>query len=119
MLDADSPHSYTALESLPNHFSTARSRLTVLQAGRNRASANLTNENQSDSTCPTMEIVVNGQAQRLSSGSSVADLLKHLEAQPRYVAVERNLQIVPRADHTACILQPGDRLEIVTLVGGG
>jgi sulfur carrier protein len=39
--------------------------------------------------------------------------------QPRLVAVERNRDLVPRAQHAACALEAGDRVEIVTLVGGG
>ena len=49
----------------------------------------------------------------------MAELLAQLSLKPRFVAVERNLQIVPRAEHDECVLQPGDQLEIVTLVGGG
>ena len=49
----------------------------------------------------------------------MAELLDEMQMQPRYVAVERNLQLIPRATHAECILNDGDRLEIVTLVGGG
>ena len=66
-----------------------------------------------------MEITVNDKPQDVKSGTTVAELLGQLSMQSRYVAVERNLQIVPRADHADCVLEPGDRLEIVTLVGGG
>ncbi len=66
-----------------------------------------------------MEITVNEKLEDIKPGTSVAELLRQLSMQPRYVAVERNLQIVPRADHADCVLEPGDRLEIVTLVGGG
>ncbi|MFM9964507.1 MAG: sulfur carrier protein ThiS [Planctomycetaceae bacterium] len=66
-----------------------------------------------------MEISVNGEPRKIEPGSSVAMLLEELKLQPRYLAVERNQQLVPRATHTACVLQPGDKIEIVTLVGGG
>ncbi len=66
-----------------------------------------------------MEIIVNEKPTEVEPGATVAELLSQLSLQPRFVAVERNLQIVPRADHADCMLQPGDRLEIVTLVGGG
>lgn len=66
-----------------------------------------------------MEIIVNEKPREVEPGATVAELLSQLSLEPRFVAVERNLQIVPRADHADCVLQPGDRLEIVTLVGGG
>ena len=66
-----------------------------------------------------MEVFVNGESKRLEPDTSLAALLEQLNMQPNYVAVERNLDLVPRAEHAACILQAGDRLEIVTLVGGG
>ena len=66
-----------------------------------------------------MEISVNGEPRQVEVGCSVATLLEALKLQPRYLAVERNQQLVPRATHAACVLQPGDRIEIVTLVGGG
>lgn len=66
-----------------------------------------------------MEISVNGEPRHVEAGWTVAKLLEELKLQPRYVAVERNQQLVPRATHAACVLQPGDRIEIVTLVGGG
>ena len=46
-------------------------------------------------------------------------LLQTLELDPRTLAVERNLELVPRGQHAATPLAAGDRLEVVTLVGGG
>lgn len=66
-----------------------------------------------------MEVVVNGESRTVEPGTTIARLLEALNMQPRFVAVERNLDLVPRAEHARCELQPGDRLEIVTLVGGG
>ena len=66
-----------------------------------------------------MQITVNGEAREIASGTTVAELLAQLNLQPRYCATERNLQLVPRAEQGTCVLQPGDRVEIVTLVGGG
>lgn len=66
-----------------------------------------------------MEISVNGELRQIESGCTVAALLEELKLQPRYLAVERNQELVPRATHAACVLQPGDCIEIVTLVGGG
>ncbi len=66
-----------------------------------------------------MNIYVNGQPREIPAEFTVADLLAQMELQPRLVAVEVNLDVVPRAQHGQHILQDGDRLEIVTLVGGG
>ncbi|MCR4412446.1 MAG: sulfur carrier protein ThiS [Thermoguttaceae bacterium] len=66
-----------------------------------------------------MQIVVNGQARDVPEGTTVADLLADLGLDAHIVAVERNFQVVPRARHATERLAQGDRLEIVTLVGGG
>jgi thiamine biosynthesis protein ThiS len=66
-----------------------------------------------------MEIVCNGQLRRVREGATVAELLAQLELNPRQVAVEVNLQLVPRARHAERPLAAGDRVEVVTLVGGG
>jgi sulfur carrier protein len=66
-----------------------------------------------------IDVIINGETKTLAPGVTVAELLNDLRMQPRYVAVERNLNLVPRAEHAACVLAAGDRLEIVTLVGGG
>ncbi len=66
-----------------------------------------------------MRIMVNGQWQEQGESISVADLLASLRLEPRRVAVERNRQIVRRADFAGTRLADQDELEIVTLVGGG
>ena len=66
-----------------------------------------------------MEIIVNDETREIPDGSTVAELLVLLKMEPRYLAVERNLELVPRARHAECVLEAGDKLEIVTLVGGG
>jgi len=68
---------------------------------------------------PIVHITVNGDPHQIAAGATVAELLEQLDAQPRRVAVEVNLQIVPRAQHADQKLDDGDRVEIVTLVGGG
>jgi sulfur carrier protein len=67
----------------------------------------------------TVNVVVNGQPRELSGPLTVAELLKRLEVPTRGMAVEINLQVLPRAQHATRTLADGDRLEIVTLVGGG
>lgn len=66
-----------------------------------------------------MTVVVNGKPRELPGPLTVAELLAQLELPSRGVAVEVNLQIVPRAHHAEHALADGDQLEIVTLVGGG
>jgi sulfur carrier protein len=66
-----------------------------------------------------MNVIINGEPLHLEPGTTVAALLERLKLQPRLVAVERNEELVPRARHPECVLEPGDRVEIVTLVGGG
>ncbi len=64
-------------------------------------------------------ITVNGKPSDLSPGTSVAQLLEIMTLNARHVAVEVNLELVPRERHAERQLAEGDRLEIVTLVGGG
>jgi sulfur carrier protein len=64
-------------------------------------------------------IVVNGEERQLPAGTTVLALLELLGLGGRKVAVERNREIVPRAHHPECVLADGDRLELVTFVGGG
>jgi sulfur carrier protein len=66
-----------------------------------------------------VKIVMNGEPREIDSGTTVAHLIEALKMQPRFLAVERNFELVPRARHAECILADGDQLEIVTLVGGG
>ena len=70
-------------------------------------------------TVMNMTIVMNGQLREIEAGTTVARLLEALEMQPRFLAVERNFELVPRTRHAECVLEDGDALEIVTLVGGG
>ncbi|HUG19117.1 MAG TPA: sulfur carrier protein ThiS [Planctomycetaceae bacterium] len=63
--------------------------------------------------------MVNGEPSTVVESQTVADLLGALKLKPRFVAVERNEELVPRALHSECRLMTGDRIEIVTLVGGG
>lgn len=66
-----------------------------------------------------MLIEVNGSPVELASGSSLADLLELMQLAGRRVAVEVNLDIVPRSAHAEHRLQPGDRVEVVHAIGGG
>jgi thiamine biosynthesis protein ThiS len=66
-----------------------------------------------------MRVSVNGQPQSLADGASVASLLEAFDLAPQRVAVEVNMDLVRRADFADTELREGDRIEIVTLVGGG
>ena len=66
-----------------------------------------------------MRIHLNGEAQDVAEGLSIADLLAELDLAGRRVAVELNLDIVPRSQHAETRLRDGDRLEVVLAIGGG
>jgi thiamine biosynthesis protein ThiS len=67
----------------------------------------------------TLSISVNGAHRRVPKGISVADLALELGLEPTKVAVERNLEIVPRSTLAEVEVEDGDDFEIVTFVGGG
>lgn len=67
----------------------------------------------------TASITVNGEARRVPRGISIADLALELGLEPTRVAVERNLEIVPRSTLGQVMVEDGDDYEIVTFVGGG
>jgi thiazole synthase len=66
-----------------------------------------------------LHLTINGEPRELPSALSVAELLTHLGHDRRKVAVEVNQEVVPQARHPEHRLGEGDRVEIVTLVGGG
>ena len=66
-----------------------------------------------------VKILVNDKSRNVPDGTTVAELLTTLQIEPRHVAVEINLDLVPRAQHAEHELHEDDALEIVTLVGGG
>jgi thiamine biosynthesis protein ThiS len=66
-----------------------------------------------------MQLTVNGQNREVDDATTVAQLLCDLRLDGKPVAVEVNLELVPKQHHAQHRLAEGDRLEIVTLVGGG
>ena len=66
-----------------------------------------------------MTITLNGERRDLAGPLTVADLIRQLGLKPEHLAVERNGDLVPRSQHDGCQIEPGDALEVVTLVGGG
>ncbi len=67
----------------------------------------------------TISIVVNGENRAAQPGATVIDLLHDLGLDSGRVAIERNLEILPRPKWTETRIAPGDRYEIVQFVGGG
>jgi len=66
-----------------------------------------------------MQITVNGESKAVAAGATVADLVAMFDVAPERVAVEVNEQLVRRSSYAQTPLNSGDRVEIVTLVGGG
>lgn len=66
-----------------------------------------------------IEITLNGDPHKIAPGQNLVDLLKGLKLDPTKVAVERNLEIVPKTTYQNVELKAGDRLEIVHFIGGG
>ncbi|MCC6510512.1 MAG: sulfur carrier protein ThiS [Pirellulaceae bacterium] len=66
-----------------------------------------------------MQITVNGQPHCVAAGWTITDVLNHQAVRTDLVAVEVNLEIVPKQAHAQTLLSDGDQIEIVTLVGGG
>ncbi len=67
----------------------------------------------------TLSIIVNGEHRRVSAGLTIAQLAEELGLIPEKVAVERNLEIVPRSTLGQVTIEDGDEIEIVHFVGGG
>jgi thiamine biosynthesis protein ThiS len=67
----------------------------------------------------TLSIRVNGEHRRVREGLTLAELALELGLEPAKVAVERNLEVVPRSTLAEVRVEDGDELEIVTFVGGG
>ncbi|OUU20039.1 MAG: thiamine biosynthesis protein ThiS [Planctomycetia bacterium TMED53] len=65
------------------------------------------------------EIQLNGEVHQIEAETSVLDLVNSLPINPIAVAVERNKKIVPRSLHAETIIEAGDHIEVVTIVGGG
>lgn len=66
-----------------------------------------------------MEVVVNGETRLVPEGTTVMELLEKMALADKRLAVEVNLEIVPRSLHLSHVLHAGDRVEIVQAIGGG
>ena len=66
-----------------------------------------------------MRVLVNGEERELAGGTTVADLIEREGLAGSPCAAEVNKALVPKRDHASTVLEEGDRVELVTLVGGG
>jgi thiamine biosynthesis protein ThiS len=66
-----------------------------------------------------LSIRINGEDRRVAAGTTIAAMVRTLGLDPAKVAVERNLEIVPRSTLGEVAVSDGDRFEIVHFVGGG
>jgi len=66
-----------------------------------------------------MRLTINGEEQVFEGVTTVAGLIAALGLDSRKLAVERNLEIVPRSTYAVAELADGDRIEIVAFIGGG
>ena len=66
-----------------------------------------------------MVIFVNGARRELVAGCSAAQLLEQLELAGKRLALEVNMEIVPRSQYATHLLNEGDRVEVVHAIGGG
>ena len=66
-----------------------------------------------------MTVTLNGAAREVPEGATVLSLLEGAGVDRRRCAVEVNREVVPKTRHAERLLVPGDRVEIVTMVGGG
>jgi sulfur carrier protein len=66
-----------------------------------------------------MRVIVNGEERDVANGATVADLIDASGLANAACAVEVNRSLVPKRDHASTTLAEGDRVELVTLVGGG
>lgn len=64
-------------------------------------------------------VTVNGNPFELEAAVSIRELLRVAEVPPNYLAVEVNAEVIPRESHESYLIQAGDQIEVVTLVGGG
>jgi thiazole synthase len=67
----------------------------------------------------TLNVTLNGETKSIQNGLTVRSMLASLGLDPAKIAVERNLQIVPRSTYDQVAVSDGDRFEIVHFIGGG
>lgn len=71
------------------------------------------------SQATTITISLNGEDRDLPAGLTIATLFEHLAISPDAIIVERNQTVVPRSTYPTQPIEPGDRIELMRLIGGG
>jgi sulfur carrier protein len=66
-----------------------------------------------------MQIIVNGESREISEGYTAALLVEEMALMGKRIAMEVNLEIVPRSTYTEYVFKDGDQVEVVHAVGGG
>lgn len=66
-----------------------------------------------------MQVQVNGEMLELRDGITLTELIAQLALGEKRIAVELNLEIIPRSEHESTVLKAADRVEIVHAIGGG
>lgn len=66
-----------------------------------------------------MNIILNGKPHTLTDGATISDLIAEMDLVGKRIAVEINLDIIPRSEHDVYKLQPDDKVEVVHAIGGG
>jgi len=66
-----------------------------------------------------LDIILNGESKAIKTDSSISDLIQLMDLGEARIAVELNLDIVPRSEHSTTTLKEGDTLEVVHAIGGG
>jgi len=65
-----------------------------------------------------LEIHLNGEPRQVAA-ANIAELIHELKMESRMVAIERNMEVVPKSAYADTRLEPGDRIELVHMIGGG
>ena len=66
-----------------------------------------------------MNILLNNKPEKIFDGSTIKELLEIKNIKDKYYAVEINKRIIPKSDHETHVIKDGDRIEIITAIGGG
>ncbi len=66
-----------------------------------------------------MNILLNNMPETLLDGLTIKKLLEQKNIQNKYFAVEINRKIIPKSDHDSYVIKDGDKIEVITAIGGG
>jgi len=89
------------------------------EAHRGRILLGFINPSKTVHQVPMLKIDFNGNEETIGESETILDLLKRAGVEAKFCAVEVNLEILPKSEYSSYRLREGDRIEVVTLVGGG